>query len=94
LYNLQGDDAVNLYLSGSALLNDMSGRTVDLKNALARLERHLPPEFQADIRNARERFYFDEEPWWGEPPPAPCIMELRQAVWGLRKLKIRCSHSL
>lgn len=88
LYHLRDEDAVNLYLSGTGLFNDAAQGTSELKNTLARLERYLPQEYQADIRAARERFFFDEEPWWGDRPLTPCLAELRRAVWSSQKLRV------
>lgn len=89
LYNLRGEDAVNIYLSGAGMLG--GGSATDLKSALIRLEQTLPAHYSADIRAARERFYFDDAPWWGDRPNVPCLEELRRAVWSLRKLRITYS---
>lgn len=86
LYNLQGDDAVNLYLSGVALYDEDTH--LNLRNALLKLEAILPPEYGKDVKIARERFYFDKNPWWGEHSNAQCIENLRKSVWASKKLLV------
>jgi predicted DNA-binding transcriptional regulator YafY len=86
LYNLHGDDAVNLYLTGVAMYKGDTG--LDLKNALLKLEKILPPEYCKDVKVAKERFYFDECPWWSERPDTHCLEILRKSVWNSKKLQI------
>ncbi len=86
LYNLRDDDAVNLYLTGAAMYKGDTGQ--NLKNALVKLEKILPPEYGGDIKAAKERFYFDESPWWDKRPDTQCLETLRKAVWSSKKLRI------
>lgn len=86
MYNLQDDDAINLYLTGAAMYQGDTG--LNLKNALLKLEKILPPEYGKDIKAAKERFYFDETSWWDKRPAAQCLEVLRKAVWNSKKLQI------
>lgn len=86
---LSGDDAVNLYLSG--IFSEPYGQEdcgARLRESLLRLEKTLPAAYGADIRAARERFYFDDAPWWGKQKPPECLGTLRQSVLRLAKLNI------
>jgi predicted DNA-binding transcriptional regulator YafY len=86
LYNLHDDDAVNLYLSGIGMYKGDTG--LQLKRTLIKLEKILPQEYKGDLGAARERFLFDETPWWGERPIPRCLDNLRKSVWSLQKIKI------
>lgn len=87
---LHGDEAVNLYLSGIGIHPEAQSETgVKLMNALLKLEKSLPAEYKGDIKKARDRFYFDDTPWWGERPIIPSMDIIRQSVWQSRKLKIK-----
>lgn len=86
LYDLKGDDAVNLYLSGATIHKGDTG--LNLKNTLLKLEKILPSEYGKDIKVAKERFYYDESPWWGERPETHCLEVLRKSVWNTKKLQI------
>lgn len=86
LYDLHSEDAVNLYLSGVGMYK--GDTSLELKETLTKLERILPEEYQSDLKVARERFFFDETPWWGERPIPMCIETLRQFVWKLQKITI------
>jgi predicted DNA-binding transcriptional regulator YafY len=41
-----------------------------------------------DIKKARERFYYDENPWWGERRDSPFLETIRKSVWQSKKLII------
>ncbi len=83
---LKGEDAVNLYLSG---IGREDGTTAPgLRQALDQLENLLPGEYARDIRAARERFYFDDTPWWGDHRAPPHLPQVRQAVLRGRKLRV------
>lgn len=86
LYNLQGEDAVNLYLTGAAMYKGDTG--LNLRNALLKLEKMLPAEYGKDVKIAKERFYFDETPWWSDRPVSPCLEIVRKSVWNSKKLQI------
>ncbi len=86
LYNLHRDDAVNIYLSGIAM--DKSNTGVQLKETFRKLEKILPSEYKNDLRIARERFYFDESPWWGKRLIPKCLDKVRKSIWNLLKINI------
>lgn len=87
--HLNGDDAVNLYLSGIMGKSERpEDSTARLRESLLRLEKTLPKGYGVDIRAARERFFFDDASWWGKQSPPECLGTLRQAVLRLKKLKI------
>lgn len=88
LYNLQSEDAVNLYLSGIGMYSGSADTSLQLKQTLLKLENTLPKEYQHDFKVARERFFFDETPWWGERPTPKCLEQLRKALWQLRRIQI------
>lgn len=89
LKQLNGEDVINLYLKGMGIYADgQSESGLKLTNALLKLEKTLPPPYQADIKKARARFFFDDAPWWTERAPIPCLEALRAAVWRSRKLWI------
>jgi predicted DNA-binding transcriptional regulator YafY len=83
------EDIISLFLGGigtNPFLDPTS--SVKLQRALAGLEKSVPPDCRKDVKNARERFYFDPEPWWKEKPVIACLDTLRRAVWDTEKLKI------
>lgn len=87
--DLQGDDVVNLYLSGIGVRPEQhTDASVRLTEAILRLERSLPQEFLPDVEKARERFFFDPAPWWKERPELRFMDTLRRAVWDTRKLRL------
>lgn len=89
LKQLRGDEVIHLYLTGMGIYSDGHSESgLKLKNALLKLEKSLPNAYQADIRKAKARFYFDETPWWTERPPVACLEPLRTAVWHSRKTVI------
>lgn len=90
LNQLYGDDVIHLYLSGMGIYSEgKSDSGLKLLNALLKLEKTLPPSYQADIRKAKNRFYFDDTPWWTEPVTIPCLEALRTAVWRSQKIIIQ-----
>lgn len=87
--HLHNEEVVNLFLSGIGIHPGVqSDSSIKLKNALLKLEDSLPSEYNADIRKARERFYFDETPWWGEYKQVTFLDLLRKALWQSQKLQI------
>jgi predicted DNA-binding transcriptional regulator YafY len=92
LKQLNGDDVVNLYLTGMGIYSgDQTESGLKLKNALLKLEKTLPASYQTDIQKAKSRFYFDDTPWWTERIVIPCLETLRIAVWRTLKLSIQYS---
>lgn len=89
MHNLHGDDVINLYLSGIGIHPDGQSDTgIRLKHTLLKLEQSLPLEYHEDILKAKERFYFDETPWWGQLPKVECLETLRKSVLQSKKLMI------
>ncbi|WP_105617219.1 helix-turn-helix transcriptional regulator [Vallitalea okinawensis] len=86
---LHNEEVVNLFLSGIGIQPDkQSDSSIKLKNALLKLEDSLPSEYNEDIRKARERFYFDETPWWGEYKQVVYLDSIRKALWQSSKLYV------
>jgi predicted DNA-binding transcriptional regulator YafY len=87
--NLHCDDVISLFLSGIGIHPDeQSEASINLKNALVKLEKSLPPQYQPDIRTARDRFYFDPTPWWKEKKLFPHLDALRKSIWQNMKIQI------
>ena len=83
------NEIVNLYLNGIGFrLNENSEANQELQNALRKLEKILPPAFQTDVQKAKQRFYFDPEPWWTSRGRVKNFAEIRKAVFESRKLEI------
>lgn len=91
LKQLNGEDVIHLYLTGMGIYSGHAESGLKLKNALMKLEKTLPPAYQADVAKAKARFYFDDTPWWTEPAAVPCLEIIRTAVWRSQKLQIRYS---
>lgn len=64
--NLHEEDFINLYLSGIGIQpvkeSDMS---IKLNNTLLKLQKNVPIELSNNFEILRNRFHFDESPWWG-----------------------------
>ncbi|WP_194842095.1 helix-turn-helix transcriptional regulator [Gracilibacillus salitolerans] len=64
--NLHEEDFINLYLSGIGIQpvkeSDMS---IKLNNTLLKLQKNVPVELGDNFDTIRNRFHFDESPWWG-----------------------------
>lgn len=86
---LQKEDIVNLYLGSIGIKPDIQSDTgLKLQNALLKLEKNFPAKYNSDLQKAKERFYFDNSPWWGKHPKILCIDDLINGVWQSIKLKI------
>lgn len=82
LNTLHCDEIISLYLSGIGVRpNSYSQSSLNLNNALMKLEGTLPRQYQPDITKARERFFFDPEMWFKESLPLEHFDILRRAVW-------------
>lgn len=87
---LQGDDVVNLYLSGIGVRPEShSDASLRLTETLLKLEGSLPEQYRPDVEKAKQRFYFDPAPWWRERPQIAAMDNLRRAVWDGRKVEFR-----
>lgn len=86
---LQGEDLINLYLSSIGIKPDIqSDAGMRFQNALLKLEKSFPTKYSQDLKKAKERFYFDNSPWWGKHPKVLCIDVLVKSVWESIKIKI------
>ena len=90
LRQLHGDEVIHLYLTGMGFGADRQSESgLQLKNALLKLEKTLPAPYQADIRKAKNVFYFDDTPWWTERTILPGVETLRSALWKGHKVKVQ-----
>ncbi|OKP96568.1 YafY family protein [Paenibacillus sp. P46E] len=90
LQKLHGEEVINLYLTGMGIPFDAWTESgLMLRNALLKLENTLPAAYQEDIRKAKDRFYYDNTPWWEERTEIPCLEQLRSAVWRCRCIQIQ-----
>lgn len=90
LKNMNGDDAVALYLSGVAAGPEAGA---SLQSTLSKLQQSLPKQYSRDIRKAISQFYFDPEGWFMQRKPVPFLDVLRQAIWQSQKLRITYRRS-
>jgi predicted DNA-binding transcriptional regulator YafY len=87
--SLQCDDIISLFLCGIGVRPvEHSESSLKLKTALLKLEKSLPAKYLPDIRMAKERFFFDPEPWWDERQPVEHLDLLRKSVWNSKKIEI------
>ena len=64
---LQEGDIMNLYLASLGIKPDIySDFGVKLQNSLLKLEKNVDFKYSNNFEKARNRFYFDNNPWWGE----------------------------
>ncbi|WP_379152018.1 helix-turn-helix transcriptional regulator [Paenibacillus sp. sgz5001063] len=90
LQKLHGEEVINLYLTGRGIPFDaLTVSGLKLKNALLKLENTLPDAYQEDISKAKNRFYYDNTPWWQERAEIPCLEQLRSAVWKCSSIQIQ-----
>jgi predicted DNA-binding transcriptional regulator YafY len=90
LKNMNGDDAVALYLSGIAA-GPKAG--ANLQTTFSKLQQDLPKQYSSDIHKAVSQFYFDPEGWFVQRKPIPFLDVLRQAIWQSQKLRITYRRS-
>ncbi|WP_082451830.1 helix-turn-helix transcriptional regulator [Paenibacillus ihuae] len=89
LRQLNGDEVIHLYLTGMGFHSGRQSESrLQLNNALLKLEKTLPAPYQADIRKAKNVFYFDDAPWWSEPTSLPGLETLRTALWKGYKVRV------
>lgn len=89
LNQLYGDEVINLYFTGIGIHpKDQNEAQIKLQTALLKLEKSLPEDYKLDIKKAKNRFYYDETPWWGEIKKIKNLEIIRKAVWQSRILKI------
>lgn len=84
------DEMMQLYLTGMGIYTGRSSSlSMQLKNTLMKLEKQLPAAYRHDIQKVKERFYFDDTPWWDSPKSMPCLEQLRSAVLRSNRLSIQ-----
>ena len=52
----------------------------ELKNVAIKLENSVPIQYRNEIKNARERFFCDNAPWFGEKREVRYIDTIKKAV--------------
>ncbi|MDP4178479.1 MAG: YafY family protein [Bacillota bacterium] len=83
-------DIVNLLFSSTGINIDKNTETYqELKNAVIKLESIVPEEYKEEIAKAKEKFICDSNPWFGEKVIDKNIDIIKNAVFNLKKLKIR-----
>jgi len=86
---LDCDEIISLYLSGMGIHpNRYSEASLNLNNAILKLEKTVPPQYANDIKKAKERFYFDQDHWWENRPVLHYLDILRKGVMQTKKLSI------
>lgn len=83
------DEMLQLYLTGMGIYTGRSAElNLQLKNTLLKLEKQLPATYRPDINKIKQRFYFDDTPWWEPPKLIPFIGQLRSVVLRSQKISI------
>ncbi|WP_330623384.1 helix-turn-helix transcriptional regulator [Acetoanaerobium pronyense] len=86
---LEFKDAFHLLLSGMGIYPDKNSEmSQHLKNALIKLENSVSEEHQAEIIKAKEKFFVDSQPWWGEGEDYSNLDIIKNAILNLNKIKI------
>ncbi|WP_055669170.1 helix-turn-helix transcriptional regulator [Desnuesiella massiliensis] len=82
-------DIVNILLSTMGINVDKNTEAAqELKNTIIKLENSVPEKYREDIVKAKERFFFDAEPWWGKKLENKNIDIVKNAILDLKKMKI------
>lgn len=86
---LKSDDVFTILLSTMGISPEKNTETsVQLKNAVIKLENSLSEEHRQEILKAKDRFFIDASPWWGKIIEDGNIDIIKKAVLDLKKLKI------
>jgi len=86
---LKSDDVFTILLSTMGISPEKNTETsVQLKNAVIKLENSLSEEHRQEILKAKDRFFIDASPWWGKIVEDENIDIIKKAVLDLKKLKI------
>ncbi|MFN7145690.1 MAG: helix-turn-helix transcriptional regulator, partial [Myxococcota bacterium] len=59
-----------------------------LGTALGKIVAGLPAAQRLQAEEARQRLLIDPTPWWSDPPAAPHLDRLREAVWADRRVRV------
>lgn len=90
LNSIQDNDALHLMLSGMGVHPQKNTQMyTSVQNAFLKLENTVSDEHKDEIIKAKEKFFVDFKPWWGEDSSDSNIDIVKQAVLELRKLSIR-----
>ena len=82
-------DIVNLLLSTMGIgAQKNTDASQELINVAIKLENSVPQEYRQDIKNAREKFFCDYDPWFGSPREVRYIETIKKAVLKHKKLRI------
>jgi predicted DNA-binding transcriptional regulator YafY len=86
------NELLNLYLCGIGVrLQDHRQAVDDLHSALLKMEKSLPQAYTDLFKKARQRFFFDPDPWWEYKKPLADFENIRTALW--RGVKLRLEYS-
>jgi len=86
---LCSNDVLNLLLSTMGIgAQKNTDTSQELINVAIKLENSVPQEYRSEIKNAREKFFCDFEPWFGKRREVRYIDTIKKAVLKLKKLKI------
>lgn len=88
--SLHGRDVVNILISSMGVKAEKNTETYqELRNAIIKLENSVPEEFREEISKAKKKILYDSDPWLGEKTENSNIDIIKNAVFNLKKLKIR-----
>lgn len=86
---LESGDAVHLLLSSMGIRpEENTAMAQQLKNAVIKLENSISKEHKEEIIKAKERFFFDSDPWWGKKIQYKNIDIIKESVLRMKKLKM------
>jgi predicted DNA-binding transcriptional regulator YafY len=88
--HFSGEEAASLAIGGAILQGVRGGAlTAALQQALAKIEAALPPEHRSAVRAGRERFLFDNAPWFASAgAPERQLPALQSAVLDGRRVRL------
>jgi predicted DNA-binding transcriptional regulator YafY len=83
------EDMIYLYLNGIGVRADKTSQLgIKTSSSLMKLKKALSNEDAYAINTLTNRFYIDDNPWWGKKLTIKYIDIILQSIWELRKLKI------
>ena len=83
------NDVINLLLSTMGIgAGKNTDASQEIKNIAIKLESSVSEEYKREIKSAREKFFCDYDPWFGESREIKYIDEIKKAVLNLKKIKI------
>lgn len=88
--SLHQRDIVNILISSMGIKSEKNTETYqELKNAIIKLENSVPEEYREEIAIAKKKFLYDSDPWIGEKTQNNNIDIIKNAVFNLKKLKMK-----